>query len=139
MSDWNPKANEIFLAALEIEDRAARAEFISDRCAGDDALRQAVEALLADAAKAGSFLEQPAMDNPAHAFESPTLSPAANPIHGGEAHRPIPSEQYLKTKNRRVREARSSAPTNCSNASAKEAWVMFGWRNRNDPFAAASH
>ena len=61
MTDWNPKANEIFLEALELSDPDARREHVARRCAGDELLRRAVEGLLADVANVGSsFLAQPA-------------------------------------------------------------------------------
>jgi hypothetical protein len=62
MTDWNPKANGIFLEALELGDPEARREHVARRCAGDERLRDAVDALLADSADVGSFLNQPAAD-----------------------------------------------------------------------------
>ncbi len=42
-------------------DASARAEFLADACAGDEALRREVEALLAYEERTGSFLETPAV------------------------------------------------------------------------------
>ncbi len=50
----------IFEAALELP-APARAEFLETQCGGDPELRQQVEALLAQDAAAGTFLENPAM------------------------------------------------------------------------------
>src|SRR5436190_7280311 len=53
--------NDLFHAALERapEERAA---FLDEACAGDESLRDKVEALLAAHAEAASFIESPAMD-----------------------------------------------------------------------------
>lgn len=61
MAEWNPKANELFLQAAEFAKTAERSRFLEERCAGDDALRAQVEALLATSAKIGSFLNRPAV------------------------------------------------------------------------------
>jgi serine/threonine-protein kinase len=61
MPEWNPRANDVFLRAFEIEPAAKRREFLDVECAGDAALRQQVEALLAASEKVGSFLNQPAV------------------------------------------------------------------------------
>lgn len=50
----------IFEAALELP-VAARAGFLDTECGGDPELRRQVEALLAQDAAAGTFLENPAM------------------------------------------------------------------------------
>jgi len=55
------QVEQIFHAAREL-DPSARAEFLEKSCAGDDALRQEVERLLAQADQAGSFLESPAIE-----------------------------------------------------------------------------
>src|SRR5713226_3468419 len=46
----------IFLEALDKDDPNQRSAFLDSACAGDDALRQRVEALLKSDAEAGSFL-----------------------------------------------------------------------------------
>jgi tetratricopeptide (TPR) repeat protein/serine/threonine protein kinase len=53
---------DLFMAALPIADAAERSAYLDRACAGDAALRQRVEALLAASAQAGSFLQQPAAD-----------------------------------------------------------------------------
>jgi tetratricopeptide (TPR) repeat protein len=59
MPTWDPRANDLFLKALEIP-AAERQEYLDGACAGDAALRAEVEALLEASARAGSFLEPPA-------------------------------------------------------------------------------
>jgi serine/threonine protein kinase len=61
MSDWNPRANDLFLSALEHVDEADRLAFLDKACGDDFALRRAVEEMLAAYAKAGSFLARPAI------------------------------------------------------------------------------
>src|ERR1700730_1440314 len=51
----------LFLSALEREPEE-RAAFLDKACAGDEALRKQVEALLAAHEEAGSFIESPAME-----------------------------------------------------------------------------
>ena len=48
-------------AALD-HDPGQRDAFLTDACAGDGALRREVESLLADYARAASFMESPALD-----------------------------------------------------------------------------
>jgi WD40 repeat protein/serine/threonine protein kinase len=50
---------EIFSAALQHQDLAARAAYLDQACAGDASLRRRVEVLLQALDKAGSFLEKP--------------------------------------------------------------------------------
>ncbi len=57
MSDWDPKANEIYLRAAEAESDEDRAEILDAACGADAGLRARVESLLAAHAAAGSFLE----------------------------------------------------------------------------------
>ncbi len=66
MMTWNPRANDLFLKALELRPAAERREFLDRACAADAALRAEVESLLEASDGAGSFLDAP----PA----SPTLS-----------------------------------------------------------------
>jgi eukaryotic-like serine/threonine-protein kinase len=61
MPAWNPRANEIFFRALELEDLQLRQKLLNELCGADASLRQAVERLLAANEAAGSFLEKPAM------------------------------------------------------------------------------
>ena len=60
MTTWNPRANELFLAARELRSPAERGEFLDRACGGDAALRAEVEALLEAGDRAGDFLESPA-------------------------------------------------------------------------------
>jgi serine/threonine protein kinase len=55
---------DIFLAALDLPDRAARAAYLDQVCQGDAALRRQVEALLRSHDNAGSFLGRPAVASP---------------------------------------------------------------------------
>jgi tetratricopeptide (TPR) repeat protein len=71
MTTWNPRANELFLKALELPTPGARQEYLDGVCAGDAALRAEVEALLEAGARAGSFLESPARDVLATIAEPP--------------------------------------------------------------------
>jgi tRNA A-37 threonylcarbamoyl transferase component Bud32 len=54
------RQRDIFLAALEMTDPAARAEFLRNACGDDLALRQRVEELLREEGNVGAFLETPA-------------------------------------------------------------------------------
>src|SRR5437763_205140 len=60
MTSWNPRANELFLKALELGSADERRKYLDDACAGDAALRAEAEALLEAGARAGEFLEPPA-------------------------------------------------------------------------------
>jgi hypothetical protein len=51
---------DVFTAALQITDPAARSVYLDQACAGEAALRQRVEMLLGTHYRAGDFLEQPA-------------------------------------------------------------------------------
>src|SRR5437867_4286129 len=53
--------DQLFHSALE-RGPAERAAFLDKSCAGDESLRQQVEALLAAHEEAGSFIERPAME-----------------------------------------------------------------------------
>jgi serine/threonine protein kinase len=59
MAPWNPKANAIFLEALDIPGAEERLAFLDQACGADDELRGKVGALLAANDRAGSFLEAP--------------------------------------------------------------------------------
>ena len=59
MTTWNPRANELFLKALELGSALERREYLDGACAGDAELRAEVEALLEASARAGRFLEPP--------------------------------------------------------------------------------
>src|SRR5437763_8004451 len=60
MLTWNPRANDLFLKALEKRSAGERQEYLDGACAGEAALRAEVESLLEASARAGSFLESPA-------------------------------------------------------------------------------
>jgi len=59
MVAWNPRANEIFLDALEIPAPDDRRLFMDRACEGDHVLRGAVEALFKAHTDAGNILDQP--------------------------------------------------------------------------------
>jgi serine/threonine protein kinase/tetratricopeptide (TPR) repeat protein len=59
MTTWNPRANDLFLKALELRSGGERHEYLDGACSGDAALRAEVEALLEASARAGGFLESP--------------------------------------------------------------------------------
>src|SRR5438093_1713193 len=59
MPAWNPKANDIFLSALEIPSPDQRRAFLHKACRDESGLRDEVYALLAANDSAGSFLSSP--------------------------------------------------------------------------------
>jgi serine/threonine protein kinase/Tfp pilus assembly protein PilF len=61
MVEWNPKANELFACAAEIEGPSERRRFLDQHCGDDAPLRAEVELLLALNDKAGNFLNGPAV------------------------------------------------------------------------------
>jgi serine/threonine protein kinase/tetratricopeptide (TPR) repeat protein len=60
MAAWNPRANDVFMQAVEIHVPDERRAYLDDACSGDADLRAQVEALLRAGERAGSFLEAPA-------------------------------------------------------------------------------
>src|SRR5262245_54768631 len=62
MTTWNPRANSLFLQALELSSGGERQEYLDGACAGDAALRAEVESLLEASDRAGRFLESPGAD-----------------------------------------------------------------------------
>jgi WD40 repeat protein/serine/threonine protein kinase len=60
MAEWNPRTNDLFLRAAEVESPSERRLFLDRACGGDAGLRAQVESLLAASEKAGSFLDEPA-------------------------------------------------------------------------------
>jgi serine/threonine protein kinase/Tfp pilus assembly protein PilF len=74
MSGWNPRANEIFLKAVEHSMLEDCRTFIDQACAGDAALRAEVEDLLQAHSAAGSFLDAPAI---ARTIDMPAEPPIA--------------------------------------------------------------
>jgi WD40 repeat protein/serine/threonine protein kinase len=75
MTTWNPRANELYLKALELRSSGERQEYLDETCAGDAALRAEVESLLEASARAGSFLESPAPKLVTTADEQPVSEP----------------------------------------------------------------
>ena len=53
MTNWDPRANELFLKALELGSPEAQADFLDRACGGDAALRGEVESLLDASRRAG--------------------------------------------------------------------------------------
>ncbi len=76
---------DLFIAALQIEDAAARAAYLDAACAGDAALRQRLEVLL-QAHAADSFLEPPpAAASTTDAFRPTAEGPPSAPAAAGES------------------------------------------------------
>src|SRR5262245_24986095 len=72
MAGWNPKANDVFLQALEIASAQERASFVSSACGEDAALREQVQQLLDAHHATGAILDSPAIP----VTEVDTLEPA---------------------------------------------------------------
>src|SRR5437868_14315627 len=81
MTTWNPRANELFLQALELGSPGRRQEYLDGACAGDAALRAEVEALLEASARAGSFLTSPA-PNPVATVDEPAVAERPGTVIG---------------------------------------------------------
>src|SRR5262249_43534538 len=80
MAAWTPRANEIFLSALDIAAPADRAAHLDATCGGDAELRRQGEILLAAHDRAGSFLERPAIADGTGAYPpDPDNAQAAEP------------------------------------------------------------
>jgi serine/threonine protein kinase/tetratricopeptide (TPR) repeat protein len=77
MTTWNPRANDLFLKAVELGSVDERREYLDQACGGDVALRAEVESLLDAGARAGDFLESLALDPDATCDRDPTLRPLA--------------------------------------------------------------
>jgi hypothetical protein len=60
MTTWDPRANDLFLKALELASPAERRAFLDAACAGDAALLAEVESLSEANARAAGFLDSPA-------------------------------------------------------------------------------
>jgi serine/threonine protein kinase/tetratricopeptide (TPR) repeat protein len=80
MSDWNPKANDIFLSAADIAEPTERAAFLDERCGTDLDLRRQVDSLLSAREEVGSFLKEPALVLPTDKYDP---SVATQPISEG--------------------------------------------------------
>ncbi len=81
MPTWNPRANDLFLKALEMRSVRERQEYLDGACVGDAALRAEVESLLEASARAGSFLEYP-VAAPGAAVDLPPLSETPGTVIG---------------------------------------------------------
>jgi serine/threonine protein kinase len=62
MTSENRRAQQLFLAASELDSPESQAKFLDEACGGDRALRDEVESLLAVSRRAGEFLERAAPD-----------------------------------------------------------------------------
>ena len=62
MNDNRQREESLFNEAMALPTPEARAAFLREACAGDDQLRQRVEALLQAAQPTNDFLEQPALE-----------------------------------------------------------------------------
>ena len=60
MAESPNRQKEIFLKAMDLVSPEERAAFLDQACAGDDALRQRIEAMLKAHTASDSFLEKPA-------------------------------------------------------------------------------
>ncbi len=62
MATWNPRANELFLKAMELRSSEGRRALLDRDCGADLTLRAEVEQLLEASDLAGSFLGRPAVE-----------------------------------------------------------------------------
>ena len=62
MATWNPRANDLFLKAMELRSLEERRALLDRDCGADEALRAEVEQLLEASDRAGSFLDRPAVE-----------------------------------------------------------------------------
>ncbi len=84
MPDWNPRANDLFLKALDLPP-ADRPAFLAGECGGDAGLRRAVETLLHAHEMAGDFLADPYVPVGTTAtFQPDTRLREATPAPAGE-------------------------------------------------------
>jgi serine/threonine protein kinase/WD40 repeat protein len=60
MAEWNPRANDIFVRAAEIDPPDEQRRFLEQECGDDAELQAQVESLLSAGGRIGSFLEKPA-------------------------------------------------------------------------------
>ena len=60
VNSWNPKANEIFLRAIEYEAGAQRDQHVHQACGNDAATRERVHQMLRLHEQSSSFLDRPA-------------------------------------------------------------------------------
>jgi serine/threonine protein kinase/tetratricopeptide (TPR) repeat protein len=83
MPDWNPRANDLFLKALDLPP-ADRPAFLAGECGADAGLRRAVDTLLAAHDKAGDFLADPFTPDGTDTFDPRTVSRGATSAPVGE-------------------------------------------------------
>ena len=57
MPTWNPRANDLFLKALELSSPGERRQYLDEACGPDAALRAEVESLLEASSRAGSLIQ----------------------------------------------------------------------------------
>ena len=62
MADWNPRANEIFLDAMEIQDLADQRSFLEEHCDSDPELKEQVLSLIKASEKTHGLLKKPAIE-----------------------------------------------------------------------------
>ncbi|MFO0888641.1 MAG: hypothetical protein U0790_05770 [Isosphaeraceae bacterium] len=74
-ADWNPRANDLFLRASEIDSPEDRRAFLETECEGDAELLKAVQSLLDAREHMGSFLEADATSPPGSAPETAAYRP----------------------------------------------------------------
>src|SRR5256885_2014958 len=73
MTTWNPRANDLFLKAVELGSAGERQQYLDATCGTDAALRAEVESLLEASARAGRFLESAAPGLPRNATVAESL------------------------------------------------------------------
>src|SRR5262245_14377804 len=82
MTTWNPRANDLFLRALELPSADARAKYLDEAWAGGAPLRVEVRSLLEAGDRAGSFLESPVISNLAPTVDAPPISEGPGTVIG---------------------------------------------------------
>ena len=111
MPDRRLDEEEIFHVARKITDPETQAKYLDQICAGDQPLRERVEALLK-----------------VHEQEQAFLKPEAESA----------ADRGVSRRSPRGRAMRSVA-TGCWSRSAKGDWASCSWPNRSDPFVARWH
>jgi serine/threonine protein kinase len=79
MDSWNPKANDVFLQALDLRSPRERSAYLDEACGANAELRAEVELLLSASERAGSFLEEPATSAPPIGELSSDNQPTSDP------------------------------------------------------------
>ena len=59
MTDWNTKANDIYLEARSLSESTSRDEFVREACNGDERVMERVSSMLAADKSAGDFSPPP--------------------------------------------------------------------------------